>query len=151
MTKSKAKKVIICGSRHVEDASLLEAAINASGFEISEIISGGAKGIDTLAKEYAEKNKIKFTEFPAEWRNFDLPDAKIEERKNPWNGKMEKFVKNAGPIRNEKMAKYGQACIAIPMNDGPGTNDMIKRAKSHSLELYIHQVEPDESSFKYRF
>ncbi len=38
--------------------------------ETTEIISGGAKGIDMCAKTYAEKNQIKFTEYLPEYSRY---------------------------------------------------------------------------------
>ena len=38
--------------------------------ETTEIISGGAKGIDTCAREYAIANNIKLTEFLPEYKKF---------------------------------------------------------------------------------
>jgi hypothetical protein len=42
-------------------------AIMNSGFDISEVVSGGAPGVDTLAEQWAEKNGIQVTRIPAEW------------------------------------------------------------------------------------
>lgn len=38
--------------------------------EVSEIVSGGAKGIDTCAKEYALAHGIKLTEFLPEYEKY---------------------------------------------------------------------------------
>jgi hypothetical protein len=48
-------------------------------------VSGGARGADTLAKQYATNKHYKYLEFPANW---DL------------------FGKSAGYIRNEEMHKF---------------------------------------------
>lgn len=37
---------------------------------VTEIVSGGAKGIDTCAKEYALSNGIKLTEFLPEYNKY---------------------------------------------------------------------------------
>jgi len=59
-------KVAVVGSRGlvVEDlgAYLPE--------ETDEIISGGARGIDTCAREYAERHGMKITEFLPEYRKY---------------------------------------------------------------------------------
>ena len=57
--------------------------------DTTEIISGGANGIDRCAKEFAVKNNIRYTEF--------LPEYKIHGRYAPlafWEGKSRgtKFV-----------------------------------------------------------
>lgn len=39
-------KVIIAGSRTIEDGSLIEQAVQESGFAITEVVSGCAPGVD---------------------------------------------------------------------------------------------------------
>lgn len=58
-------KIAVIGSRN-GTVSNLEQFLPE---EVTEIVSGGAKGIDTCAKEYAVKNGIKFTEFFPNTRN----------------------------------------------------------------------------------
>ena len=41
-------KVIIAGSRNFTDYKVLQDAIKNSGFKITEVVSGGAKGVDSL-------------------------------------------------------------------------------------------------------
>ena len=48
-------KLAIIGSRGITDIDLSALV----GDEVTEIVSGGAKGIDSLAAEYAEQNQIK--------------------------------------------------------------------------------------------
>lgn len=43
-------KTIIAGSRDIHDADLLEQTIKQSGFEITVVVSGCAKGVDKLGK-----------------------------------------------------------------------------------------------------
>jgi hypothetical protein len=85
-------KVIIAGSRNVTDLDLVAGAIEASGFPISEVVSGGAPGVDTLAEQWAREHGIPVTRFPAEWS---------------------RYGRRAGPIRNKEMAVYGEALIVV--------------------------------------
>lgn len=153
MSKAKGKKTIICGSRNLDDYELLKRAIETSGFEISEVVSGGAKGADSLGEKYAKENKIKIKQFKAQWENLDLPGAVIKSRKNPWTKKEEQYCSNAGPIRNEEMAVYceGEQCIAIPADDSIGTKDMINRAKNHNINTFIYKEEKKDTDFEYFF
>ena len=59
-------KLAIIGSRglHIED---LEKYIPEG---VDEIVSGGAKGVDTDAEEYARKNGIKMTVFLPQYNRF---------------------------------------------------------------------------------
>lgn len=52
-------RVAVIGSRTINSIDLEKFLPSNT----TEIISGGAKGVDTVAKQYAIKNKIKLTEF----------------------------------------------------------------------------------------
>ena len=56
----------------------------------TEIVSGGAKGVDTSAREYAKKNGIKLTEFLPEYTIIEYSDIVLAF----WDGKSRgtKFV-----------------------------------------------------------
>jgi predicted Rossmann fold nucleotide-binding protein DprA/Smf involved in DNA uptake len=58
-------KTIIAGSRYIQDYSLLDKVIKKSGFKITEIISGTAKGVDRLGEKYALDNNIPLSKYPA--------------------------------------------------------------------------------------
>lgn len=81
-TKSKKNIVIITGGRNFKSMTKLIEAVNSSGFKIDEIVHGGAKGADSLAAEYAKKNKIPCKEFPAKWNDLKAEGAKI--KTNSW-------------------------------------------------------------------
>lgn len=130
-------KTIIAGGREHTDASLVADAIKQSGFTITEVVSGGAKGVDTLGEEWACDNDIPVRQFIAEWQNFELSGAKVKTRYNSYSKKDENYVYNAGFIRNQEMAEYAEALIAIP-GEGNGTLDIIKRAKEAGLQVFIY-------------
>jgi hypothetical protein len=102
----------IAGSRTVTDLGLVADAIEASGFDISEVASGGAPGVDSLAELRAEQNGIPVTRFPAEWS---------------------RYGRKAGPIRNKKMAGYAETLRAEWDGKSSGTKDMIRQARKHGL------------------
>jgi hypothetical protein len=115
-------KVIIAGGRDLTNYDLVKAKVDivlrkkiASGEEI-EIVSGKAKGADSLGEEYARQNGLKIKEFPADW---------------------DTHKKAAGPIRNEEMAKYADACIVFWDGGSRGSKDMIDRAKRKNMPLRI--------------
>lgn len=56
-------KVLICGSRNITDPTLISQAVSQSGITPTHLISGGARGVDRLAAEYAVSRGIGFTEF----------------------------------------------------------------------------------------
>tara|TARA_Y100000034_G_scaffold126109_1_gene176852 strand:+ start:1223 stop:1579 length:357 start_codon:yes stop_codon:yes gene_type:complete len=114
-------KLIIAGSRDIFDFNLLVEAFEESPFEIkdiTEIVSGKCAGVDKLGEEFAELNHIHIEPFPADWDKYKLA---------------------AGPIRNEQMAKYADALLAIKKKGAKnrGTNSMINLAKQYGLKIYI--------------
>lgn len=59
-------KVAVIGSRGLA-VNNLEKYLSK---ETTEIVSGGARGIDTCAREYAVRNNIKLTEFLPEYERY---------------------------------------------------------------------------------
>jgi hypothetical protein len=112
-------KVIIAGSRDITDYLLLASVVSASGFDVTEVVSGGARGIDALGELWAENFDVPVKRFLADWTSYG---------------------KAAGPIRNKQMAEYADALIAISTG-GKGTTDMIKTAKQQGLKVFVHKVE----------
>ena len=59
-------KIGVVGSREFDDYTKLENELNKIK-GITEIVSGGARGADTLAERFVENNKIKFTKFTPDY------------------------------------------------------------------------------------
>jgi len=112
---------IIAGSRIIPDSSeIIAKAIENCGWEVTEIVTGMAKGIDIMAWKHAKLNDIPVAEFPAHWDNIG---------------------RSAGILRNIEMANYANALIAIWANDSRGTKHMIERATHLELKVKIYRVE----------
>ena len=63
-------RTIIAGSRTIEDYLMVSNILDhcrSYYFYISEIVCGGAKGVDSLGRQYGSMNKIPVIEFWAEW------------------------------------------------------------------------------------
>ena len=113
-------KTIIAGSRTITDIQIVEEAINNSQFDITEVVCGGARGVDDLGRKWAGNgNRIPVKLFPAKW---DL------------------FGKSAGYKRNAEMANYADALIAVWDGESRGTKHMIDNAKRKGLKVYVHQI-----------
>jgi hypothetical protein len=110
-------RVIIAGPRDFVDAKELKRAIKKSNFDITQVISGGALGVDRMGEEWANKKGIPLIIFPAQW---------------------EFFGKSAGHKRNKLMAEYAEALIAISIKDSSGTTNMIQTMKKEKKPVYIH-------------
>jgi len=100
------------------DFQRLGEIIEQSPFEYDSLICGGANGVDSMAVRYANLNDVEIEIVEADW---DLGNG-------------------AGPIRNQKMAKKGDALIAIWDGESSGTRDMIDKALAEGLSLYVVQV-----------
>lgn len=59
-------KVGVIGSRTIININLKDYIPK----ETTEIVSGGAKGVDTLAREYAMKHNLKITEFLPDYNSY---------------------------------------------------------------------------------
>lgn len=99
-------KVIISGSRTYNDKTLIWKTLDESKFPITELISGGAQGVDLIGEEWAHSKNIPVKTYK--------PHYAIE---NP---------KYAPLIRNADMAQVGEALIAIWKDNSRGTAHMIK-------------------------
>ena len=112
-------KVIIAGGRKIIDYSLVEKAVKESGFDITEVVSGKARGVDLLGETWAVHHNLPVKLFPADWT---------------------KYRNGAGPIRNKQMAEYADALIVVWDGKSSGTADMIENAKKRGLKVYIERV-----------
>lgn len=139
-------KVIIAGSRNCNKYKYVERAVEESGFEITEVVSGGAKGIDSLGERWSEQNLGKRAkQFKPEWNDIHAEGAVVKT-----NRYGQKYNAKAGFDRNEKMAEYADALIAIDL-DTRGTNDMIKRAQEHGLKVFIWEPSEEDSEYAFHF
>ena len=62
-------KLAVIGTKKFTDFNFISSTLKKIA-NIELIISGGAPGTDTLARQYAIQNKIKFLEFPPEYKKF---------------------------------------------------------------------------------
>lgn len=84
--------------------------------ETTEIVSGGAKGIDTCAREYANSHGIKLTEF--------LPEY-------------EKFGRSAPLKRNITIIEYSDIVLAFWDGKSRGTKFVIENCREMGVEVRI--------------
>lgn len=140
-------KVVICGSREFTNYEVLCTAIKLSNFDISEVISGGAKGVDKMGERWAKENNIPVKIFLADWNNLQAKGAVITI--NKWGKKMNKL---AGFQRNSAMVEYADAGIAIDTGSG-GTNDTIKKFQEAGKPIFLYNPDDNmtENDFGYVF
>lgn len=110
-------KVIIAGTRTVTDPQVVVVAISSAPFQITEIVSGCARGVDTIALWLGQQWGVPCKMFPAQWS----------------------LGNKAGPMRNQQMADYAEALIAIWDGVSRGTADMINRAQAKGIPVHVHR------------
>lgn len=119
-------KVIIAGSRSIEDYNIVLNAIKDSGLHINTVVSGTATGVDKLGEKFAKYFDIPVKYFPAEWN---------------------KYGKSAGYKRNEQMAEYADALIAVWDGKSKGTKNMIDIASREGLKVFVYKTGYIQESF----
>lgn len=123
-------KVIIAGSRGFSNYKLLREKCNEYLREKRKeyniiIISGGARGADTLGEKYAQDEGFSLEVFPANWN---------------------KFGKSAGFRRNEQMAEVADALIAFWDGKSHGTKHMIEIMENKKLLVRVVNYETSDKA-----
>jgi hypothetical protein len=126
-------KLIIAGSRSIRcPVEVLNGIIQASRFDsgidagrgITEVISGGALGVDSVGSKWAQRRGIPVKLFEPDWS----------------------LGHNAGILRNCEMAKYALekspdsnlgGLIAVWDAKSPGTRHMIVEAQNRGLATFV--------------
>lgn len=115
-------KTIIAGSRDGFTYNDVVKAVADSGFvmDITEVVSGGARGVDRFGETWAAYNDVPVKQF--------IPD---------WDG----LGKKAGHVRNREMGDYADALIALWDGDSKGTAGMIDYAQKKGLKVFVYRKE----------
>jgi len=120
-------KTILAGSRTISDIKHIKEAIKLSNIKITSIVSGGARGADSLGEMYAKSNKIPYIVINAKWNEYG---------------------RSAGYIRNEEMAKVSEACIIVWDGVSVGSMHMARIAKKYGLKLFVHDISDNSGIIK---
>ena len=116
-------KVIVAGGRDFKDYYLLKETLDNFQQEygnITEVVSGTAKGVDKLGEQYANENNIPIKRFVPDWE---------------WLGK------KAGHVRNRNMGDYAKEhngmLVAFWDKQSKGTKGMIDYATKIWLKSVV--------------
>lgn len=116
-------KTAIVGSRNITDYDLKEAL---EGLTVTEIISGGAIGVDTLAEVYAKSKGLPLQIFPADWKTHGP---------------------KAGPLRNKQIVEACEQLVAIWDGNSKGTATTIRMAQRAGKQIRVIKVnDPKQAS-----
>lgn len=116
-------KVIVAGGRDFADYAYLKekldevlGSLGDLDSHLIEIISGMAKGGDTLGIRYAEEHKLTMVLYPANWK---------------------KYPRMAGILRNMNMLVTATHLVAFWDGKSHGTKHMIEIAKAKGIPVWI--------------
>ena len=113
-------KTIIAGSRDVypEEIQMIHECLDDyhKRYPIAEVVSGTARGIDTIGEEWAKKNGIPVTRMPADWDRHGV---------------------KAGPIRNKQMVHYADRAIVFWDMESNGTRNLIDLTETADKPITI--------------
>lgn len=113
-------RVLVCGGRDYKEYAALAAYLwQCLPERPTHIITGGCRGADGLAIQWARIANVRYTVFPANWN---------------------KYGEIAGPLRNQDMIDKGKPDIVVAFPGGRGTADMVRRATAAGIP--VQNVEP---------
>lgn len=105
-------RIAIIGSRNIEIRNFAKYLPG----DTTEIVSGGAKGVDKCAREYAESNNIKITEFLPEYA---------------------KYGRTAPLKRNIQIIEYADEVLAFWDGQSKGTKHVIDSCKKLGKKISV--------------
>jgi hypothetical protein len=110
-------RILVCGSRSYSDREHVFETLHALAEKHGwlTIIEGGAKGADSLAREWAKLCYHGLVTIPADWQQYGTA---------------------AGPIRNTKMLISGKPDLVVAFPGGNGTADMVRQALAAKIEVW---------------
>lgn len=118
--------------------------------KVTEVVSGGARGVDTLAIEWAKKNGVPYKVMKAEWNKLNVPGAEIviNEKDDSPGPAFRYYNARAGLQRNEDMGRYADALVAIWDGISPGTRHMVDFMKKLGKKVYVKTVVPEKPKLR---
>ncbi len=70
ISEKKSVKLAVVGGRDFSNYTLLKETLDQCQYKISCIVSGGAKGADSLGMRYAAENAIETLIFKPDWKQY---------------------------------------------------------------------------------
>lgn len=112
-------KLAIIGSRNFDNYNVVKEYLKPYKDKISLVVSGAAKGADSLGEKWAIDNNIETLILPADW---------------------DKHGKKAGYIRNEDIIKNCDAVIAFWDGNSKGTAHSLSLAEKYNKPCKIVRI-----------
>lgn len=134
------KKVIIAGSRSFTDYNFLETTMNKLFGTPIIVVSGCAKGADTMGEQWAKSKGYEIEKHPADWKNLNVPNCRIKHNQHGAYNAL------AGHNRNMEMLEavknnHDRGCV-VAFWDGKsaGTKNMIEIAEKANIPVIIVNI-----------
>lgn len=126
--------IAIIGSRSFHNYELVKSTVNdyvhQNTIKIHCIVSGGAKGADTLAQKFALEYQLDMIVYKPDWK---------------------RFGKRAGFIRNTEIIENSDVVIAFWDGSSNGTKDSITKAKQKNKIVIVIIVSDQGLSTKLQY
>lgn len=113
--------ILVAGSRNFVDAERLAKILGENVGADDTIVEGGAQGVDSMARQWAEARDINVVEIKADWT---------------------KYGRAAGPKRNDAMtafvAEHDGRAVFIWDGESKGTKQCISSARKRGLDIRLY-------------
>lgn len=116
-------RIAVVGSRDFSDYQLLSSTLAPFRKNISVLVSGGARGADSLAEQWANVNGVETLIFKADW---------------------EKYGKSAGMRRNQTIIDNADCVVAFWDGESSGTANSISIARKAGLNVITINYKENE-------
>lgn len=116
-------KLLVAGSRSITGMKTVYDGISSLKLNISEIISGHARGVDILGEQYALLHNIPIKLFPADWKTYG---------------------QRAGYLRNIEMVNYCDEAVIFWDGESKGTLHDMKELRGQDKRMYLYIVKNNE-------
>ena len=124
-------QVIIAGDRDYLDKENIRHHMLALWNEIGPyaVISGNARGVDTVSGNLAADARIPISDYPADW---------------------DKYGKSAGPVRNRQMLNHPATHLLAFLSEGSrGTLNMVNQADEAGIHVTIVEIKRGEGKWAF--
>ncbi len=110
-------KVLVCGGRELNDSSFIFSELDRlhAQYDFVTVIEGAARGVDSIAGDWARARGLDLVEYPADWKNEG---------------------RHAALIRNERMLREGKPDLVIAFPGGNGTSHTCWHAEKLGIQVF---------------
>ena len=116
-----AHKIMVCGSRTINDENLIFSKLDECLMKYPDMIlvSGGAKGVDSIGEKWAKNNHVF-----------------IEQHKPEWD----KYGRGAGIVRNKTMVEVSSHVLIFWDGVSKGTKSDIDFCRKLNKPFSLYRV-----------